>query len=120
MSESTTVQLAGKRALITGGGVRLGRAIAIDLARQGCNVLVHYNRSSDAAESLVAELTSTGLSARAVGADLGVDGAALEMFEHGWAAEGPIDFLVNNASIFEESQLEDIELELDCVEVCTD
>ncbi len=85
------------RALVTGGGVRVGREICLELARHGFEVAVHY-RSSEAPAREVAE--ACGPSSFTVKADLGtVDGcdavvrAVSERWDH-------LDLLVNNASVF--------------------
>lgn len=95
-------------ALVTGAGQRLGRAIALDLARSGWRVAIHYNRSSAAAESAVEEIRAAGGQAAAVGADL-LDEAQVETLV-ARAAEvlgGPLNVLINNASIFEPDSLKD-------------
>ena len=111
MNETNRTELRGRRALITGAGVRLGRAVAFDLGRQGCDIVIHYNRSSGAAEAVVAELTSLGVRATAVGADLSDEAAVLGMLDAAWDDGGPIDYLVNNASIFEDSRLPEIDFD---------
>lgn len=90
------------RALVTGGGVRLGRAMALYLAGRGYDVAVHYRSSADGAADVVAEIRAMGRRAVAVQADLldeaqtaGLVGAASD------GLGGALDLLVNNASIFE-------------------
>lgn len=90
-------------ALVTGAGKRIGKAIALDLARQGWAVAVHYNRSRDAAEATAAEARRRGApAAAAVGADL-LDHAATDgLIEAARGALGrDLTLLVNNASIFD-------------------
>lgn len=94
--------------LITGSGARLGRAVALDLGRHGCEVIVHFNRSEEPAAAVVAELGSLGARAWAVGADLGDEDAAQELLDACWDAGGPLDFLVNNAAIFDQRSLADL------------
>ncbi|MFD1342776.1 SDR family oxidoreductase [Litorisediminicola beolgyonensis] len=91
-----------RRALVTGAGKRLGRAMALYLGRRGYDVAVHYNSSDDAAEEVAGILRGEGRNAAAVGANLldedavqGLIGRASE------ALGGPISVLVNNASIFD-------------------
>ncbi|MBP0481623.1 SDR family oxidoreductase [Sagittula salina] len=91
-----------KRALITGAGKRLGRAMALTLAEQGYDVAVHYAGSEDAAEEVAGLIRTMGCRAETVQADLleehavqGVVGRAAT------ALGGPLTVLVNNASIFE-------------------
>ncbi|WP_433982905.1 SDR family NAD(P)-dependent oxidoreductase [Tunturiibacter empetritectus] len=70
--------LENKTALVTGASRGIGRATALALAEAGAHVLVHYGRSKQEAESLVAEIQRKGGHADAISADLGTpDGAAL-------------------------------------------
>lgn len=95
-----------QRALVTGGGVRVGRAMALHLAGRGIEVAVHYNSSSAAADEVVAEIEADGGRAVALGADLldadAVDGLVPRAAE---ALGGPLTHLLNNASIFEHDTL---------------
>ncbi len=93
--------LAGKVALITGGARRLGAEMARTFHGAGARVVIHYQRSSKEAESLVAELNSKRANSVAcVGGDL-LDTAELGKLPH-FAQEqfGRLDILVNNASTF--------------------
>jgi len=95
------------RALVTGGAARLGRAMALYLARRGLDVAVHYNSSEDAAHEVADEIRAAGRKAAALQADL-LDEAAIGALLPA-AAEalgGPITHLVNNASIFEYDNIE--------------
>jgi 3-oxoacyl-[acyl-carrier protein] reductase len=70
--------LQGKTALVTGASRGIGRATALALAEAGARVLVHYGRSAEEAESLVAGIHAKGARADAIQADLGTpDGATL-------------------------------------------
>ena len=57
------MQLAGKAAIVTGGGTGVGRATALALAREGCSVLINYSRSRDEAEQTAAEIEALGVKA---------------------------------------------------------
>lgn len=90
------------RALVTGAGIRLGRAMALYLAGRGMDVAVHYATSGDAAQDTVAEIKALGRNAVALPADLLDEAQVTTLLPR--AAEvlgGPITCLVNNASIFE-------------------
>jgi NAD(P)-dependent dehydrogenase (short-subunit alcohol dehydrogenase family) len=88
-------------ALITGAARRIGRAIAIDMARSGYAVGVHYRNSRADADSLVAEITHTGARAVALDADLADTKAVAGLVERcGDALGAPPSCLVNNASEF--------------------
>lgn len=91
-----------KRALVTGAGRRIGRAMAIYLAERGFDVAVHYASSADAAAEVAGQIRAMGRGAATLPADL-LDEAQVRPLV-GQAAEalgGPISVLVNNASIFE-------------------
>lgn len=91
-----------KRALVTGAGRRIGRAMAIYLAERGFDVAVHYASSADAAAEVAGQIRGMGRTAATLPADL-LDEAQVRPLV-GQAAEalgGPISVLVNNASIFE-------------------
>ena len=92
--------------LITGAALRIGRAMALDLGRRGWRVAVHYHRSRDAAEQVVEEIASSGGRAAAVSADLSDMDRTLDMLPRAAQTLGPIDCLINNASIFEEDSAE--------------
>lgn len=94
--------ITSKTALVTGAAHRIGRAIALDLARHGWAVAVHYNSSLEAAADLVAEIEGFGGRAIAVGADLAIEDEVLDIIPTVADALGPIGCLINNASLFEE------------------
>jgi len=90
------------RALITGAGKRLGRAMALYLAGRGHDVAIHYSSSADAAEETAAAARALGVKAVTLQADL-LDEAQLAPLVPAatQALGGPLSVLVNNASIFE-------------------
>jgi NAD(P)-dependent dehydrogenase (short-subunit alcohol dehydrogenase family) len=90
------------RALITGAGHRLGRAMALYLGERGYDVAVHYASSAKGADEVVAELKAMGRNAVALQADLLDEDATQALFPRAVEAlGGPITCLINNASIFE-------------------
>jgi NAD(P)-dependent dehydrogenase (short-subunit alcohol dehydrogenase family) len=96
-----------ERALVTGAARRLGRAMAQALAEDGVAVAVHYAGSGDAAEALAAEIAGRGGQAAAVQADLlTASGRAGLIGRAAGALGGPLDLLVNNASIFERDSID--------------
>lgn len=96
-----------KRALVTGAGSRLGRAMALYLAGRGFDVAVHYNSSSDAAERVCDEVAAAGRKGAPLGADLLDDKAVRGLVDRASKAlGGPLGVLVNNASIFEHDTIE--------------
>lgn len=104
---SVVPSLHDRVALVTGGAVRVGRAITAALAEQGMRVVVHYHSSSDAAQELVATLRRGGTEAVAIGADLSSGGEVERLAREAAAAFGGIDVLVNNASVFPAERLEE-------------
>lgn len=101
--------LAGKKALVTGAGVRLGRAIALALAEAGAWVAVHHHRSNAGAQQVVARIVEGKRDAFAVRADLSQPDDVERMFEQVDAKfEGTLDILVNSAGIMERADAADI------------
>ncbi|TPW32058.1 SDR family oxidoreductase [Pararhizobium mangrovi] len=95
-----------RTALVTGGAKRIGRAIVEDLARNGFAVAVHANRSTDEAEALVGSIRSDGGRAAFVRADLTDVEQAENLIARASEALGPVDLLVNSASLFKEDTAE--------------
>lgn len=94
-----TKQLAGKIALVTGGGRGIGAAIAKALADEGADVALSYSSSAEAAEAAVAEIQAMGVRARAFRADQSKTEEATGLIEDVVAEYGRIDILVNNAGV---------------------
>ena len=92
--------LEGKNILITGAGVRLGRSLALAVARQGANVIVHYGHSQSHAVEVAEKVKQTGRNAVLVQADLSDPTQVRTLIERAQAL-GPLYALVNNASLFE-------------------
>lgn len=99
--------LQGKAAIVTGGAVRLGRAISLALAEAGAAVCVHYGHSARDADEVAAFIVSRGGQATVVQADLQEPGAAAETIAaHAVGQFGRADILVNSAAIFEPGSLD--------------
>ena len=95
------------RALVTGGAKRIGREMAMYLARRGYDVAIHYNESKKEAVSLTSEISSIGQRASALQADLlDENQVAGLVYKARSALGGPLNILVNNASIFELDTME--------------
>jgi 3-oxoacyl-[acyl-carrier protein] reductase len=92
-----TMQLAGKAAIVTGGGTGVGRATALKLAREGCSVLVNYSRSRAEAEQTAGEIEEMGAKAIAFQADVADDDACRRMVDTAAKAFQRVDLLINNA-----------------------
>src|SRR5947208_5723555 len=100
--------LRDKTALVTGASRGIGRATASALADAGAHVLVHYGRSAQEAESLVAGIHSKGGHADAIRADLGTpDGATLLAKEVRSIVGERLDVLVSNAGISKAATIKD-------------
>src|SRR5260370_14629038 len=95
--------LRGARVLVTGGGTRLGRAIAQGVGRAGAEVAVHFFHSEAGAESAVSELTESGCRAAKFKADLMQPIQVADLVEQVELQFGPLTGLVNSAAIFERS-----------------
>ena len=93
-------------ALVTAGARRLGRAMALHLARRGHNVAIHYNSSAAEAEATAAEARALGVRAEIFAADLLDLDQTETLVSRAHEALGPLTVLVNNASIFEYDNLD--------------
>ena len=93
-------KLAGRVALVTGAGKRLGHAIALRLAREGAEVAVHYGKSEKEARQTVNEMQNLGVRAAAFPANLMNVGEIRGLVEAVVAHFGGLDILVNSASNF--------------------
>jgi pteridine reductase len=91
---------AGKVALVTGGAVRLGRAISLELARTGYDVAINYHRSAGAARATVAAIGALGVRAVSIRADVGKPAEARRLVAETVRRLGRLDLLVNNAGVF--------------------
>ncbi|MDD4786951.1 MAG: SDR family NAD(P)-dependent oxidoreductase, partial [Pirellulales bacterium] len=91
--------LAGRLALVTGAGRGIGRAIALDLARAGADVIVNYNRSREQAEAVARQIEAMGRRAAAIQADVANKADIDRMFDAAEASSGAVNILVNNAGI---------------------
>jgi NAD(P)-dependent dehydrogenase (short-subunit alcohol dehydrogenase family) len=89
-----------RAALVTGAAQRIGRAIALALARDGWALALHFHRSGDAVEQLVGEIEAAGGRAVALAADLAREAESARLVPRAVAELGPLGCLVNNASAF--------------------
>jgi len=90
-----------KTALITGAARRLGRAMALALAEQGWDIVLHYHRSEAAAQDTATAIRALGRRCFAIAADLSEPQAAQTLFQSACKQAPSIDLLINNASLFE-------------------
>ena len=97
--------LTGKTAVVTGGSRGIGRAICIELAKQGANIVVNYSGSEDKAKQVVSEIEQLGAKAIAVQANVAHSDAVDSMMKQAIEVFGTLDILVNNAGITRDNLL---------------
>ncbi len=115
-TQESMMKLKGKVALVTGASSGIGKAIALELGRQGANVAVNYHTEADAANAVVGEIKSYGLQSVAIKADVSKSDDIRQMIQKTVEQLGKIDVLVNNAGIEEKAPfLDKPESELDLV-----
>jgi 3-oxoacyl-[acyl-carrier protein] reductase len=113
---ATDVSLEGKSAIVTGSSRGIGRAIAIELARQGTDVLINYNQNREAAETAQRAVEELGRKAVIVQADVSDLEQHQKLMNTALDAFGKIDILVNNAGITRIADiLEESEADYDAV-----
>ena len=100
--------LAGQVALITGAAKRIGRSIALRLAADGADIVVNYASSKPEADTLVAEIKSTGRRAIAAKADVSQRLDVQKLFSAAENEFGRLDILVNNAGTFFPAKFEEL------------
>jgi NAD(P)-dependent dehydrogenase (short-subunit alcohol dehydrogenase family) len=101
------MEISGRVALVTGGARRVGRVLALGLAREGADIIVHYHRSRDEADETVAEIEALGRRALALSADLAQADDVTRMATDVRRELGRLDILVNSASLFEQAAFDD-------------
>jgi NAD(P)-dependent dehydrogenase (short-subunit alcohol dehydrogenase family) len=109
VSAADLQELQDRIALVTGGAHRVGRALALALARAGCDVAVHYHTSGDDADRTVRDIEALGRRAFPLQADLGDPAAITPLIEESVLGLGALDILVNSASLFERAAVADID-----------
>lgn len=102
------MRLEGAAALVTGAGRRVGQAIAVGLARAGCDVAVHYHGSAEGAQETAREIERAGRRARLLQADLSDAAAARKLPEQAASAFKRLDIVVNSAAIMVREPVEAI------------
>jgi enoyl-[acyl-carrier protein] reductase III len=93
-----TGELTGKLALVTGGGRGIGRAIVLELARRGADLLINYVRHPDAAEQTAAEARGLGVQAETLRGNVADEARVQELFGQIGEKYGYLDLLINNSA----------------------
>jgi len=94
------MELQGKTALVTGGAKRIGRAIALGFAKEGCNILLHYHTSKHEAQSLRDEIVSIGTSCDIAQCDFTDIKATQIWIQKNHELLNKVSILINSASIY--------------------
>ena len=105
-------ELKGRVALVTGSAVRVGRVLALSLARAGVDVAVHHNRSLAEARATAFAISEMGARATLVQGDLVDADVPARLLAEASAELGPVDILVNNASLFDQGRFAATDLDV--------
>ena len=103
--------LAGRTALVTGSSRGIGKAIALALAKAGCNIVVNYNSEHDLAQGVAATIRGMGRGCIVHRADVSISSAVKALIGAAEATFGAVDVLVNNAGIAPTKPIQYLELE---------
>ena len=104
--------LKEKKALVTGGASGIGRAISLELANMGATLIIHYHRSKEPAESLAAQIHSSGGKAEVVQADLTEEAGVQALTDFVIERWDNLDVLVNNAGdLVGRHRLEEVQMD---------
>jgi NAD(P)-dependent dehydrogenase (short-subunit alcohol dehydrogenase family) len=95
------MNINGKTAIVTGGAHRVGRAITLELARAGANVVINFHSSAEKAKNTADEATSHGVGALTVQADIANEDQIIQMVAAAHQEFGSVDILVNSADPFD-------------------
>ncbi len=104
-------KLEGKTALVTGAAKRLGRSIAVELAKQRANVIIHYDKSLTEAQTLQKQITDLGTRSWLLQMDLGDAGSCERLIEEAHRVSGSVNVLINNASVFSINDIKDVKIQ---------
>lgn len=106
------MNLKNKTALVTGGGIRLGRAIALSLANEGVNLIIHYNNSESPAEETAQLARESGVDAIIIGENFNHSEAVDNIYQKIQQHFDHIDILINNAALYLKGSGLDTNLEI--------
>ncbi len=94
------MKLKDKVAIVTGGAIRIGRAITLQLAQAGCNILLHYNRSVADALQTQSDARAMGVEVELFSADLSQPDTPQTLIEAAVERFGRVDILINSAAVY--------------------
>lgn len=103
------MEIKGKNVLITGSANRVGKEIALSLAKEGANIIIHYFKSASQADQTMKELKEHNISSKALKADFNKVSEIKEMINASIEAMGSIDVLINCASVFYKTPINELE-----------
>jgi glucose 1-dehydrogenase len=103
-------RLKGQSALVTGANSGIGKAVALEMAKEGAKVLINYLTNEDSVKEMLEEIKSFGGTAMAYNADVSDETQVKDMFREMFSNYGTIDILVNNAGIQKDSAFADMTL----------
>ena len=106
-TDKNEASLQGRVALVTGAAKRIGRTVAVRLAAEGADVVIHYNRSKSEAEDTVAEIVKLGRKSITIQADLCSLAQIKRLFQQSVDQFARLDILVNSAANFLPAHLDD-------------
>jgi NAD(P)-dependent dehydrogenase (short-subunit alcohol dehydrogenase family) len=102
------MEFTGKWALVTGGAKRIGKQIALSLAERGCDLMIHYGKSQEAAKDVAQRIQQNGRKAFLFRAELRNEKEIKAMFDRIRSEAGRLDYLINNAGVFFHTPLPDL------------
>lgn len=97
LNSSPFADLSGRNAVVTGASSGIGRAVALELARAGADVLIHCRASRAAAEAVAAECRQLGTAPQIIVQDFAGDFSPADFVEKAWHVFGSVDVWINNA-----------------------
>lgn len=103
--------LVGQKAIVTGANSGIGKAIAIELARAGADIVVNYVSGEDRAREVVEEIEQQGARAIALRADVSSEQDVVSMFQQTIAQFGRVDILVNNAGLQKDAPFDQLSID---------
>src|SRR5687768_11253210 len=106
------MDISGRTALITGASKRVGRAIALQLATSGANIIVHYNTSSRESDQVAVEVMELGRQATTIRGNLEHPEAIAAMVNELDRVGLEVDILVNSASVYDATPLPDVTVDM--------